>query len=420
MSQLSLRDDFTGLPNRLLLIDRVTQAMGHARREREKLAVLCLTLDGAENTDAALRPIGERLVAGLRLTDTVSRVDARKFVILVSRVTHEDHAAVIAQKVLASVDEPDLVGSVGIGIYPDDGADAERLLENADAAMSVAKSQGMSGYAFFKPHLNERAIERRFLESGLRHALDRHECVLHYEPKIDLCTGAMVGAEALIRWNRPTRGMASLPEFISAAERSGYGIPVGIWTLRNVCRQLRLWRGDNLASPPIAMDMSGNELKAKDFVPNVREILRETGTEPGQLEVEITETALEKDPKSAVKVLRALKDMGVRITLDHFGTGRSSLTQLKNLPLDILKIDSSVIRSLCMSAGNSSFVDAVIGAARSFHLRVAATGVETRMQFLALQGRGCTEGQGSYFGAPAAAPEFAKLITSDSCATTVA
>ncbi len=428
MSQLALHDDFTGLPNRLLLIDRVTQAIAHARREREKLAVLCLTLDRARNTDdpadhfigdEQLRSIGERLIASLRLTDTVSRVSAQEFVILVTLVAHEDQAALIAQKVLAAVDEPQLAGSIGIAIYPDDGTDAETLIKNAGAAMSIAKSQGSNGYAFFKPHLNERAIERRFLESGLRHALDRHEFVVHYEPKIDLYSGAMVGAEALIRWNRPTRGMAPLPEYLSAAERSGHGIPVGIWALRTVCRQARLWLDDHLEPPPISMDMSGNELKAKDFVPMIRELLQESGLEPRQLEIEVTETALEQDLKSTVTVLRALKDMGVQITLDHFGTGRSSLTALRNLPLDNLKIDSSVVRGLCVNAGDSNIVDAVIGAARSFHLRVAAAGVETRAQFLALQNQGCTAGQGGYFRAPAPANEFAKLLTSDSCATTV-
>jgi EAL domain-containing protein (putative c-di-GMP-specific phosphodiesterase class I) len=167
------------------------------------------------------------------------------------------------------------------------------------------------------------------------------------------------------------------------------------------------------------MDMSGNELKAKDFVPMIRELLQESGLEPRQLEIEVTETALEQDLKSTVTVLRALKDMGVQITLDHFGTGRSSLTALRNLPLDNLKIDSSVVRGLCVNAGDSNIVDAVIGAARSFHLRVAAAGVETRAQFLALQNQGCTAGQGGYFRAPAPANEFAKLLTSDSCATTV-
>jgi diguanylate cyclase (GGDEF)-like protein len=432
MPQLALHDDSTGLPNRLLLLDRVTQAIAHARREREKLAVLCLTLDSADPLDDSdggdsgghslgnelLRSLGERLISGLRLTDTVSRVDAQEFVILVTHVAHEDQAALIAQKVLATVDETRLIASIGIGIYPDDGMDAETLIKNANFAMSSARNQGSDGYAFCKPHLNERTIERRFVESGLRHALDRHEFVLHYEPRIDLYSGAMVGAEALIRWSRPTRGMAPLPEFMSAAERSGYGIPIGLWALRTVCRQMRLWKDENLEPPPISIDTSGNELKARDFVPNVREILQESGLEPRQLELEVTELALENDLKSTLTVLRSLKDIGVKIALDHFGTGRSSLTHLKNIPLDTLKIDSSVVRGVCINAGDAGIVDAIIGAARSFHVRVTAAGVETREQFLALQNQGCTEGQGSYFRTPAPADEFAKLLKSDSCATT--
>jgi diguanylate cyclase (GGDEF)-like protein len=416
MPTSALHDEFTGLPNRQLLGDRIARAIAHARRQREKLAVLHLSVDRADRRsdrepgNVPLRSIGERLTDGLRLTDTVSRVGALDFVILVTYVAHEDQAALVAQKLLAAVHDPALAANIGICIYPDDGTDGELLITNANFAMSSAKSQGPDGYAFFKPHMNERAIERRFLETGLRHALDRHEFSVHYEPKIDLYTGAMVGAEALIRWNRPTRAMAPLPA----------GIPIGIRTLRHVCRQTRLWQDENRGPPPMSIDTAGTELRAKNFLRHVRESLRDSGLDPGQLEFEVSEIALENDLQATVTVLRCLKDMGIKIALDHFGTGRSSLTHLKSIPLDTLKIDGSVVRGLCSNAGDAGIVDAVVGAARSFHLRVVAEGVETREQFLALQNQGCTEGQGSYFRTPLPADEFAKLLSSDSYATTVA
>ncbi len=419
MSNSALHDDFTGLPNRLLLIDRVARAIAHAHREREKLAVLSLSLSlrGDDGGDQSMRTIGKRLQAGLRLEDTVGRVGAQEFIILMPSVAHEDHAALVAQKILANVADPNLLLSIGICLYPDDGADAETLINNAGLAMSRAKQQGSNGYAFFKPHMNERAIERRFLESRLRHVLESQEFVMHYEPKLDLYSGAMIGAEALIRWRRPARGAAPPADYMSAEERSGYGIPVGISALRNVCRQTRQWQDDNLGPPPISIDASANELRSKDFVQSVREMVQDIGLDPGQLGFEVSEIALEKDLEATASVLRALKDMGVKITLDHFGTGRSSLTYLKNMPLDILKIDGSLVRGLCINSGDANIVDAVIGAARSFHLHVVAEGVETREQFLALQNQGCTEGQGSYFRGPVPADEFAKLLASDCGAT---
>ncbi len=417
MSHSALHDDLTGLPNRLLLTDRIAQAIAHAHRAREKLAVLCLRIGGVDGGDHSICTIGKRLRCGLRRDDTVSRVGAQEFVILLPYVAHEDHAALVAEKILAIVDDPNVLASIGICIYPDDGAAAQTLIKNADLAMAGAQQQGASGYAFFKPHMNERMIERRFLESRLRHALEGQEFVMHYEPKIDLYSGAMIGAEAMIRWQRPARGLAPPTEYMSAEERGGYGIPVGIAALRNVCRQTRQWEDENLGPPPVSIDASANELRSKDFVRSVRDMVRDHALDPGQLEFEVSETALEQDLEATARVLRSLKDMGVKITLDHFGTGRSSLTSLKNIPLDSLKIDGSVVRGLCINSGDANIVDAVIGAARSFHLRVVAEGVETRQQFLALQNQGCTQGQGSYFRGPVPADEFAKLLASDSCAT---
>jgi diguanylate cyclase len=257
--------------------------------------------------------------------------------------------------------------------------------------------------------MNERTIERRFLECGLRHALEREEFVLHYQPQMDLRTEAIVGAEALIRWRRPKRGIALPAEFMSVAEQSGYIIQIGLWALREACRQARSWRDAGLASIPVAISISAIELRSRSFVESVRAILLETGMEPQCLELEITELALMKDWQSIAAVLHALRNMGVQLALDHFGTGSSSLTHLKRFPVDALKIDESLVRGL-RTCDNEAIVDAVISAGKSFHLRVIAQGIETREQFVALQRLQCLEGQGPYFREPVAANEFTRLL----------
>jgi diguanylate cyclase (GGDEF)-like protein/PAS domain S-box-containing protein len=437
MSYLANHDYLTDLPNRLLLDDRLAQAMATARRYQQQLAVLFVDVDrfkhindslGHAIGDQLLRSIAARLVASVRSSDTVSRQGGDEFVVLLSAITRAEDAARGATKVIAAlsmphrVEEHDLqiTASVGIGIYPDDGTDAETLVKNADIAMLNAKDNGRNSYQFFRADMNEHAQERQSLESGLRHALDRREFVLYFQPKLDLETEAVTGAEALIRWRQPGPRIVLPEKFIPIAERCGYIVPIGRWVLREACHQNRSWLQADLPPLPVAINISAVELRSKGFVEGVRAVLQETGMDVRYLEFELTETALMQDPKSTIAVLHALKDMGVRLTLDDFGTGYSSLSYLKRFPIDALKIDKSFVRGLCTNAGDANIVSAVINMGKSFGLKVIAEGVETREQFLRLQVQQCTEGQGHYFHAPVPAAEFAKLLGSDMSTTVVA
>jgi diguanylate cyclase (GGDEF)-like protein/PAS domain S-box-containing protein len=437
MAHLAHHDYLTELPNRLLLNDRLAQAMAAARRQRHQLAVLFVDVDrfkhindsfGHAIGDQLLQSVAQRLVENVRGSDTVSRQGGDEFVILLSTVTHAQDAAFSANKLLSALSKPhrieehdlQITVSMGIGVFPDDGTDADTLINNADIAMLKAKENGRNNYQFFMPDMNEHAAERRSLESGLRHALERREFVLHYQPKMDLESEAITGAEALIRWRRPGQEIALPEEFIPVAEQCGYIVPIGRWVLREACRQIRSWLDADLAPIPVAINVSAVELRSKNFVQGVRAILDETGMDVRYLEFELTETAMLQDPKSTVAVLHALKDLGVRLTLDDFGTGYSSLSYLKRFPIDALKIDKSFVRGLCTNASDANIVSAVINMAKSFGLRVIAEGIETREQFLRLRARHCGEGQGYYFKEPVASSEFAKLLSSDLSTTVVA
>jgi diguanylate cyclase (GGDEF)-like protein/PAS domain S-box-containing protein len=437
MSYLAHHDYLTDLPNRLLLNDRLSQAMAAARRQQQQLAVLFVDVDrfkhindslGHAIGDQLLLSIAGRLVSSVRSSDTVSRQGGDEFVILLPTVAHAEDAALSANKILTALAMPhhvkehdlQITVSMGIGVYPDDGIDAKTLVKNADIAMLNAKDNGRNNYQFFKPDMNEHALERQSLESGLRHALNRREFVLYYQPKIDLETEAITGAEALIRWRQPGQGIVLPEKFIRIAEQCGFIVPIGRWALREACRQTQNWLDENLGPMPVAVNISAVELRSKDFVQGVRAVLQEIGLDARYLEFELTETALMQDPKSTIAVLRALKDMGVRLTLDDFGTGYSSLSYLKRFPIDALKIDKSFVRGLCTNASDANIVSAVINMGKSFGLRVIAEGVETREQFLRLQVQQCAEGQGYYFQEPVAAVEFAKLLGSDLSSTIVA
>jgi EAL domain-containing protein (putative c-di-GMP-specific phosphodiesterase class I) len=359
----------------------------------------------------------------VRASDTVSRRGGDEFAVLLPDLAHAEDAALSAQKILASVCVPhciekhdlQITATVGIGVYPDDGTDAETLVENARSAMLNSKEQSHNSYGFFKPHMNELSIERRFIECGLRHALGRQEFVLHYQPQIDLRSGAIVGAEALIRWRRPQRAIALPAEFMAVAKQSGYIVQIGLWAMREACRQARSWRDADLAPISMAIKVSGIELRSKGFVENVHAILQESGVPPQCLELEITEHALATDSRSIVAVHHLLRDMGVQLALDQFGTRSSSLTHLQRFPVDALKIDESLVHALCTRDNDGGIVNAVIGAGNSFHLRVIAQGVETQEQFLALLSLQCREGQGGYFSEAVPAGEFAGFLEDNRC-----
>ncbi|HSY07639.1 MAG TPA: EAL domain-containing protein [Steroidobacteraceae bacterium] len=427
MSYLAQHDSLTDLPNRTLLNDRLAQVIALAYRNQHKFALLFLDVDrfkhindslGHAVGDRLLQSVAQRLVACVRSSDTVSRQGGDEFVVLLSEMKHAKDAAIIADKILLAlatphnIDEHELHVTVSIGIvtYPADATEAETLMKNADFAMYHAKEAGRNNYQFFKPDMNLRAVERQSLETGLRHALEREEFVLHYQPKIDLQNGSIIGVEALIRWRHPQRGLVSPAQFVPVAEECGFIVPIGRWVLREACRQARMWQDWGLPALRIAINISPVELRAKDFVAGVRGILAKTGLEARYLELELTETFLMQDSRSTVAVLKDLKDIGVHLALDDFGTGYSSLSYVKRFPIDTLKIDQSFVRDIATDADDASIVSAVISMGKSLHMRVVAEGIETQGQLEFLQKHSCPFGQGYLFSPPLGAWEFAQLL----------
>jgi diguanylate cyclase (GGDEF)-like protein/PAS domain S-box-containing protein len=427
MAYLAQHDSLTELANRVLLKDRLTQSISLAQRHRQKLAVLYLDVDRFKHIndslghgigDRVLQSIAQRLVSSVRSSDTVSRHGGDEFVILLAEAAHAQDATVSADKILLALAAPHLVEhhvlrittSIGIAIYPDDGTDADTLLKHADSAMLHAKNSGRDNYQFFKAEMNVRALERQSHETGLRHALEQDQFVLHYQPKMDLETGEIVGAEALIRWRHPQRGLLAPGCFIPIAERCGYIVPISRWVMREACRQAHSWQDAGLPSMRIAINTSAVELRSNDFAAAVGAILVETSLEPRYLELEFREALLFQDPEATAATLRALKAIGVRLALDNFGTGFSSLSYLKRYQLDTLKIDQSFVHDLTADGDNAAIVSAVIAMGQSLRLQVVAEGVETREQLDFLRDHACPEGQGFYLGHPVAAAEFSQFL----------
>jgi diguanylate cyclase (GGDEF)-like protein/PAS domain S-box-containing protein len=427
MSYLAQHDSLTDLPNRMLLKDRLMQSMSLAQRHRQKLAVLYLDVDRFKHIndslghgigDCLLQSVAQRLLSCVRSSDTVSRHGGDEFVILLADAVHAQDAVVSVDKILRALAAPHLIeqhdlsitASIGIAVYPDDGTDADTLMKHADFAMLHAKDSGRNNFQFFKPEMNLRALERHSLESGLRHALEQQQFVLHYQPKIDLETGAIVGAEALIRWRHPERGLMAPGQFIPIAEACGFIVPISRWVMYEGCRQARAWQDAGLPALRIAINISASELRSKDFTAGVRTILAETGLAPRYLELEFTESLLMTDSKAAAAALQELRQMGVRLALDDFGTGYSSLSHLKRFPIDTLKIDQSFVRDLTTDVDDASMVRAVLGMGQSLNMLVVAEGVETREQLNFLREHACPQGQGFYFSHPVIAGEFSQLL----------
>jgi diguanylate cyclase len=284
------------------------------------------------------------------------------------------------------------------------------LLQNADSAMYEAKDRGRNNFQFYRSELNSSATERQSLESSLRHAIERHELELHYQPIMNVATGVMAGVEALIRWQHPTLGFVLPSQFISIAEESGLIVPIGQWVLREACRQATAWQDARLPPVRLAVNISAVELRSREFAADVETILTETGFDPRRLELELTETFLMQDSKPTALVLDALKELGVQLALDDFGTGYSSLSYMRRFPIDALKVDRSFIRNLTTDADDASVVTAIINMGKSLHMRVVAEGVETREQLLYLEEHDCTEAQGYFFSRPVKAETVTELI----------
>jgi diguanylate cyclase (GGDEF)-like protein len=427
MAHSAEHDFLTGLPNRMLLNDRVGQAIALARRHTRKVAVLFLDLDGFKHINDSLgHPVGDkllesvakRLVDCIRGSDSVSRQGGDEFVVLLLDLEHAEDAAVTARRMLDAValphciDQHDLhvTASIGVSVYPDDGLDADTLIKNADTAMYQAKENGRRSFQFFKPAMNVRAVERQFIEEGLRRALERRELVLHYQPKVNLMTGAIAGAEALLRWTHPTRGPIAPADFIPVAEECGLILPIGAWVLREACAQTRTWMDAGLPVMSMAVNVSAMEFRDKNFLDGLFAILRETGLDPRFLELELTESVLMKRAEFTASILQTLRKRGVQVAVDDFGTGYSSLSYLRKFPVDALKIDQSFVRQISTSGDDTTIVKAVIGMARSLKLRVIAEGVETLEEVAFLRAYRCEEAQGYYFSRPVPPQQFAVLL----------
>jgi len=420
-------DFLTGLPNRMLLKDRIDQAIIMASRHRKKVALLFLDLDGFKHINDSLgHPVGDkllmsiatRLVNCVRRSDTVSRQGGDEFIALLSEMENPEDAAILARRMLNavaefhSVDEHDLhiTTSIGVSVYPEDGRDAETLIKNADTAMYQAKENGRQSYQFFESAMNVRAVERQSIEEGLRRALDRKEFALHYQPKIDLRTGEITGAEALLRWNHPQRGAVAPSKFVPIAEDCGLILPVGAWVLREACRQGQVWLGAGLPATTMAVNISAMEFRSEEFLAGLFGILKETGFNPAFLQIELTESVLMKHAESAESILGALRDRGVQVALDDFGTGYSSLSYLRKFPIDALKIDQSFVRQITTTPEETTIVTAIINMGRNLGLRVIAEGVETKEELAFLKAHECDEAQGYYFSRPVVADQFAGLL----------
>jgi len=419
-------DFLTGLPNRMLLNDRVGQAIAAAQRHEKQVAVLFLDLDGFKHIndslghptgDRLLQSIAWRLVECVRGADTVSRQGGDEFVVLLSELEQPEDAAHTAIRMLQvvaeahSIDKHDLhvTTSIGVSVYPDDGLDAETLIKNADTAMYQAKENGRQSYRFFKPAMNVRAVERQSIEESLRRALERNEFALHYQPKIDLRTGAITGAEALLRWTHPTHGLVSPARFIPVAEDCGLILPIGAWVLREACAQARAWVDSGLPTATMAVNVSAMEFRNENFLRNLTAILVETGFDPRFLELELTESVLMRRAESTASILQSVRERGVQVAVDDFGTGYSSLSYLRKFPVDALKIDQSFVRQIS-DGEDTTIVTAVIAMARSLKLRVVAEGVETVGELTFLRAHQCDEAQGYYFSRPVPPQQFAILL----------
>ena len=427
VSHLLQYDALTELPNSTLLGDRLTQAIALGRRHDTQLAVMFIGLDrfkrinnalGYPVGDEVLQQVSQSLVAAVRESDSVFRYGSDEFVILLNDVQHPQQTQHIAQKVLQAISvtrhvaghDLSVTASLGISIYPNDSSTAVELIKHAETAMHTTKERGPDDLSFYTEDMNLRARHQQNLESAIRQALEHDEFALHYQPKLDLETGRILGAEALIRWFQPRSGWVHPADFIPVAEDSGLIVPLTQWVLRHACEQAQAWRTMGLAPLRISVNISAIDFRQREFVDNLAAILKQTGLPPNQLELEITESVLMQNVDETVDILNRIKAMGVRLALDDFGTGYSSLSYLRRFPIDVLKIDQSFVRGLHENSQDAQLISAIIGMGKSLELNIIAEGVETLEQLNFLRAQHCEEGQGFLFSKAVPAKDFAQLL----------
>jgi len=426
LQHLATHDKLTGLANRTLLHDRITQSIHYADRSNKMVAVLLLDLDRfkvinkslSHNCgDRLLCSVAERLAGSVRKSDTVARLGGDEFVILLSEIGEVKDVGTTARKILKNLSRPyhlnnreiTVTGSLGLSIYPRDGKDAETLLRNADVAMYQAKEEGDS-FHYYTPEMDLRGVEVLDLEIDLRHALERDELLLHFQPKVNLENGTIIGAEALLRWCHPQRGLIAPGIFVPLAEETGLILPIGEWVLTSVCRHIKAWQEQRLPAIPIAANLSPRQFNRPGLDQVVCRILAETGIDPGLLELELTESMIMRDPQVAAATMHQLKNLGVSLALDDFGTGYSSLNYLRRFPVDALKIDRSFISDVAVDPSAAAVTTSIIAIAHSLDLQAVAEGVETREQLNFLRNCRCDSLQGFYFSRPLPAEEFVVML----------
>lgn len=416
-------DALTDLPNRVLLTDRLNQLIKASHRKKSKVAVIFIDLDrfkevndslGHDAGDVLLQQLAGRLCDAVRKEDTVARLGGDEFVVALQGIQTRQDVSVLAEKLISRLVKPVMLNSyeltvtasLGISIYPDDASSGVQLISNADAAMYKAKSTGRNAYHFYTSDLNQHALEMLSVENALRRAVERDEFVLHFQPQVNIRSGGVVGAEALIRWNHPEQGLVMPGKFISIAEERGLIVPIGNWVIEEAARRASAWKDTPGLSIPIAVNVSAVQFRQKGFVDRLADIVRRHGISPACLELELTESIVMRDAESTVEILQNLHKAGFRLSIDDFGTGYSSLRYLQRFPIDKIKIDQSFVAD----KGAGSIVTAVISLARSLKLKVIAEGVQTREQFELLREQHCDEVQGFLISPALASKDFENLI----------
>ena len=439
--QLAYYDPLTGLPNRRLFTDQLEKSLGLAERHQWQAAVMFVDLDNFKRVndtlghgagDDLLRVVSTRLTGSLRGHDAIShrgednpansiaRLGGDEFIVLLGDLQRPSDAASVARRLVAALAQPVTLngtevfvgGSIGVALYPQDGTDVDTLLMNADTAMYRAKEAGRGVFRFYDRSMNDRSLDRLQMEAMLRRALERHEFVLHYQPRLDVESGAIVGAEALVRWQHAERGLVMPGEFIPLMEDSGLVIPIGEWAIDEACRQIAAWQSAGLPAISVAVNLTSSHLRERALPELVQTSLRRHGVMPSCLEIEVTESILLSDAELSLQVATRLFEMGVRLSIDDFGTGYSSLSYLKRLPINALKIDRSFVRDLVTDPDDAAIVTAIIAMAHSLKLKVVAEGVETQAQLAYLRDRGCDEYQGFLTSRALPADAFAALYAS--------
>lgn len=424
---LATHDSLTGLPNRFMFSNLLDVALESARRHGRRLAVLFIDLDrfknindtlGHEAGDFLLKEISQRLRQCLRSSDVVARLGGDEFVILLPEVKSNQQVAAIAQKILSAIllpvsvfgQECRVTTSIGICLYPDDAQDEQALMKNADIAMYSAKEEGKNNYQFFSSDIQSRSLERLVMENNLRLAIERNEFFLHYQAKRDLRTGEIAGVEALVRWQHPDLGIVPPAQFIPLAEETGLIVLIGRWVLKTACAQNVEWQRQGLPPLCMAVNLSARQFFDERLIDDVAAALTDSGMDPGLLEMEITEGMVMQDVERAIKILSAIKSLGVRLAIDDFGVGYSSLAQIKRFPIDTLKVDSSFIREIPENMEDRAITEAIIAMGKTLSLMVVAEGVETKEQEKFLRDHACDQSQGFYFSKPISAEQFVEFM----------